>query len=138
MILLSSIFKQSREEVKNRYHEIYTSQNTQFNSPNFFYKGEPYILIKGPPVNPLRKDLREHFESALIIDSQIEGSYKKLQYLLFDFLRDNRASDLYTLFPKDAHSFLEGINYPEEECELPDSVEEIRNIVREQLLNSLL
>jgi len=138
MIILSSIFKQSRKEITHQYQSIYSAQKEQSGSPNYFYGGKTYILIKGLSVKPLHKDLRSWFDSTSTNNIEIEDSYKKLQYLLFDFLRDSTASDLYTLFPKDAHYFLEGVIYPESDCKLPDSVEEIRDIIREQLLNSLL
>ena len=67
----------------------------------------------------------------------------KLIYLLNSFCQSNLLSDLYYVFPKEAHTYLEPTSEPIYFQEHVDNInhefdEEILSIIQEQLLHNLL
>lgn len=141
--VVAAIFTNTSQNLVKRLHQIHVEQSKEYNSPNFYYKGETHIVVKALPLNPLHESLVPSMKSHLKYVNTVSHKRSKLIYLLNSFCQSNLLSDLYYVFPNEAHTYLETVSEPIYFQEHVDNInhefdEEILSIIQEQLLHNLL
>ena len=141
--VVEAVFNNSSQDIIKRLYQIHIDQAKECNSPNFYYKGDTHILVKALPLNPLHDSLTSTMKSHLKHVNTVNLKRSKLIYLLTSFCQSNLLSDLYFVFPKEAHIYLETVREPVYILEHVDNInreydEEILSIIQEQLLHNLL
>jgi len=124
---------------------IYNEQVTEMQSPNFFYKGETYIIKNSLPVNSLAVSLRPDLDNYLQSLAAIESVIKSFKFALSRLISSGvEYPDLYYVFPESAHQYLEGIepvpkdpDYVADILSKPD-IAEVQTLVKEQALYEMI
>lgn len=142
--IVSKVFQNAREQHNNQLIKIHDSQKRITGSPNFFYKGDTWILVKRYPMYVLDTSIMPEMGKYLRQLDRLSNKITKLTFLLNNFKINNSTSDLYYVLPKEAHQFLPNSDsFIIRSQEHVDNIihefdEEILTIIQEQLLHNLL
>ena len=142
-VIVKKVFEETRKHLIDQKMKIYTAQKAVTGSPNFFYKGDTYILLSAAPLMPLHPPLIPDIINYLKQLDRVDTKSARLNHLLREFSDSNPVSDLFYVLPKEAQQYLPTDNFVIQSQEYIDSiptelVEEILPIIQEQLLHNLL
>lgn len=142
--LKQALFKQSTDDIQNMLDSLFKEQYELSKSPNFFYKGKTYIIVKGHPLKPLDDSLREKLKGILeiqAINTENQNQFNHLTNVIVGYPPEY----LYYIFPEQAHYILEDLGIhklhttPKDLDDfIPDTLPQIHMLIKEQLLNSIL
>lgn len=113
--------------IKNEQDKLSQEQERLSATPNFFYKGEVYVINR-LPVNPLHKSLISKFNQI----SQAEDLLINQQGILISFLAQHKG-ELYEIIPEYAQHLLT----EKGKC-IVEPPQHIHDILREHLINEIL
>ena len=142
-VIVKKVFAQARQYLETQLVSIHMAQRAATGSPNFFYRGETYIILKrkslGALIDPSLPDIKNYLKQL----DRVDTKSARLNHLLREFSDSNPVSDLFYVLPKEAHQYLPTDNFVIQSQEYIDNiptelVEEILPIIQEQLLHNLL
>lgn len=142
-VIVKKVFEVTRKHLTDQKMKIHTAQKAVTGSPNFFYKGQTYMVLKRRPLTPLNTSSIPDIENYLKQLDRVDTKAARLNHLLREFSHNNPVSDLFYVLPKEAHQYLPTDNFVIQSQEYIDNiptelVEEILPIIQEQLLHNLL
>ena len=142
-VIVNNVFEGTRKHLIDQKIKIHTAQKEVTGSPNFYYKGQTYMVLKRQSLSPLNSSSIPDIENYLKQLDRVDTKYARLNHLLREFSDSNPVSDLFYVLPKEAHQYLPTDNFVIQSQEYIDNiptelVEEILPIIQEQLLHNLL
>ena len=142
-VIVKKVFAQARQHLEKHLINIHTSQRVATGSPNFYYKGETFMILKRRPLAPLNDSSIPDIKDYLKQLDRVDTKSARLNHLLREFSGNNPVSDLFYVLPKEAQQYLPTDNFVIQSQEYIDNiptelVEEILPIIQEQLLHNLL
>lgn len=139
-----SVYRSITRDINQMRDTVYNEQALKTGSPNFFYRGETYIIKNSLPVHPLDNELRSDMDIYLDAIAVNEKIVKTFKFAISRLISSGVTySDLYYVFPESGHQFLEGIEQVQREPEyikdiLSKDIGEIQALVQEQALYELI
>lgn len=142
-VIVKKVFAQARQYLETQLVSIHMAQRAATGSPNFFYRGETYMILKRRPLAPLNDSSIPDIKDYLKQLDRVDTKSARLNHLLREFSDSNPVSDLFYVLPKEAQQYLPTDNFVIQTQEYIDNiptelVEEILPIIQEQLLHNLL
>lgn len=142
-VIVKKVFAQARQYLETQLVSIHMAQRAATGSPNFFYRGETFMILKRRPLTPLNTSSIPDIKDYLKQLDRVDTKSARLNHLLREFADNNPVSDLFYVLPKEAQQYLPTDNFVIQSQEYIDNiptelVEEILPIIQEQLLHNLL